>query len=647
MANKGVLDLPPASGDTGAVGTIQTATDTGDYMHVVVSGNSRKTQLGRMTKAYTVDTKLKIPTDYPNMQAAVDATHHIPSTAGVRLFLRLNNGYEIDRGLFVKNGDYSRYWITWEGDSGDFGADTGPVLSSSFIGVADTGYVGNNDTGNLIQGANCSMPVLACKINANHIGDAGYYAVWNCNGFVYPQCGVINAGGTGIEVRNSRVTAQSTRWHGARGAGMRAAHSADIAAQNAVLNNCMSANGAILGSGAGALDVSRRSNVHFRNGQASNSGGAGMNVRRASTVCAEEAFFNNCRYRGVTVQQASTCSMWGSEIIDTLGDTGDTGESGHGLVVNSAAVVDARFCRITGSGAGIGGTEDIFLGETGGLGGGATLLAHEVTTTGPGSSVDSTLANSNVENVNIPTGRGILYFGTTSGPLFYIGSYDTGADTGKDGTAFEPGHTLASSRATTSASLHQRFINPNGPVGSIRTMGATTRYCTDSTGNVWVASGDGVPATAANRGSIYLRRDGGTGTTLYVKESATDTGGWVAIATTAGALFAANADQAVSGGFIITPLDLGTISSGTVTPDPGDRPQQYYMNNGAHTLAPSSNKGSYTLDIINDTGSAGAITTSGWTRFTGDPFTTTAVAKFRCWADIGQQGSTLHAEQLA
>jgi len=43
-----------------------------------------------------------------------------------------------------------------------------------------------------------------------------------------------------------------------------------------------------------------------------------------------------------------------------------------------------------------------------------------------------------------------------------------------------------------------------------------------------ILSGAGAPAVVANVGSLYLRSDGGAGTTLYVKESGTGTTGWVA-----------------------------------------------------------------------------------------------------------------------
>lgn len=102
----------------------------------------------------------------------------------------------------------------------------------------------------------------------------------------------------------------------------------------------------------------------------------------------------------------------------------------------------------------------------------------------------------------------------------------------------------------------------------------------------------------------------------------------------------ATENQTVSGGAGVTPKNLGTVSSGTLTPDPSARPMQYYTNNGAHTLAPhGSVKGTYVLEILNGA-SAGAITTSGWTNVSGT-FSTTASAKFHCMCIVGQLGSSL------
>ncbi|UHS60622.1 hypothetical protein HRR99_03350 [Agrobacterium vaccinii] len=104
-------------------------------------------------------------------------------------------------------------------------------------------------------------------------------------------------------------------------------------------------------------------------------------------------------------------------------------------------------------------------------------------------------------------------------------------------------------------------------------------------------------------------------------------------------------DQTLTGGARVTSKDLGTISTGTLTLDPGDRPLQHYTNNGAHTLAPGTNTGSFMLDITNGA-SAGAITVTGWTKVAGDAFTTTSGNKFRLHCSVGNGGSLLIVQAL-
>ena len=102
--------------------------------------------------------------------------------------------------------------------------------------------------------------------------------------------------------------------------------------------------------------------------------------------------------------------------------------------------------------------------------------------------------------------------------------------------------------------------------------------------------------------------------------------------------------QTVTGGGGVTSKDLGTISSGTLTPDPAARPLQHYTNGGAHTLAPSSTTGSILLDVKNSD-SAGTITISGWTKTVGS-FDTTNGHEFRCHLSIGQAGSLLTIQAM-
>jgi len=99
-------------------------------------------------------------------------------------------------------------------------------------------------------------------------------------------------------------------------------------------------------------------------------------------------------------------------------------------------------------------------------------------------------------------------------------------------------------------------------------------------------------------------------------------------------------------GWIHTYVNNGTVSSGTVTPDPLLGNEQYYTNGGAHTLAPMSNGPSTVGMEITNNGSAGAITTSGFTKVVGDAFTTTNGHKFYCVLKKTQTYSLLSVTAL-
>jgi hypothetical protein len=105
----------------------------------------------------------------------------------------------------------------------------------------------------------------------------------------------------------------------------------------------------------------------------------------------------------------------------------------------------------------------------------------------------------------------------------------------------------------------------------------------------------------------------------------------------------------LTAGYSATQHNLGTISSGTVTPAFANGNEQKYTNNGAHTLAPptvaAGRATSITVEITNGA-SAGAITTSGFTRKIGDAFTTTNGHKFKCMIHIGDAGSLLNVVAL-
>lgn len=84
----------------------------------------------------------------------------------------------------------------------------------------------------------------------------------------------------------------------------------------------------------------------------------------------------------------------------------------------------------------------------------------------------------------------------------------------------------------------------------------------------------------------------------------------------------ADVADVLTAGFAATPYNAGTKSSGTFTPDEANGNFQYAVNGGAHTLAPPTNNCSLIIQYTNN-GSAGAITTSGFTKVDGSALTTT------------------------
>jgi hypothetical protein len=103
--------------------------------------------------------------------------------------------------------------------------------------------------------------------------------------------------------------------------------------------------------------------------------------------------------------------------------------------------------------------------------------------------------------------------------------------------------------------------------------------------------------------------------------------------------------KTLTNGVNVVEYDNGTVNTGTLTPVPSNGAMQRYTNGGAHTLAPTTLSGAYYLTISNNS-TAGAITTSGWTKVAGDSFTTVNAAKFRCCGSISTVASLLVVQAL-
>jgi hypothetical protein len=143
--------------------------------------------------------------------------------------------------------------------------------------------------------------------------------------------------------------------------------------------------------------------------------------------------------------------------------------------------------------------------------------------------------------------------------------------------------------------------------------------------------------------------DNGDMTMTQVGNVLTITGGIVAMdasSTVNGSLIITLASGgALTAGFTSASVSAGTKSSSTYTFDPTAGAVQHVTNGGAHTFAPPATHGSWMLDYVNNA-SAGALTTSGWTKVDGDPFDTTNTHVFRCYLSNGNSGSHMTVKRL-
>lgn len=101
----------------------------------------------------------------------------------------------------------------------------------------------------------------------------------------------------------------------------------------------------------------------------------------------------------------------------------------------------------------------------------------------------------------------------------------------------------------------------------------------------------------------------------------------------------ADTADVLTAGFATTPYNAGTKSTGTFTPDEANGNLQYAINGGAHTLAPMTNNGTVIIQYTNNA-SAGAVTTTGFTKVTGS-FTTTNGDDFMCYLTVNNSKSHL------
>ncbi|WP_320202804.1 beta strand repeat-containing protein [Agrobacterium rosae] len=230
-------------------------------------------------------------------------------------------------------------------------------------------------------------------------------------------------------------------------------------------------------------------------------------------------------------------------------------------------------------------------------------------------------------------------------PLMSVANTWAGVQTFTPNAIFTGGATMSNgldfgSTVAASATTLTRHLALYGTTFGFNVTSNTLNYVSSSA-HVWYAGTTQVMSVSSAGNMTLLGTlgitSGGTGATT-VAAALTNLG-----LSTVAKLDVEN--QALTGGAAVTSKALGTLTTGTLTLDTGDRPLQHYTNNGAHTFSPGTIPGSCLVDITNGA-SAGAITVTGWTKVAGDAFTTTSGNKFRLHCSVGNGGSLLIVQAL-
>lgn len=192
-----------------------------------------------------------------------------------------------------------------------------------------------------------------------------------------------------------------------------------------------------------------------------------------------------------------------------------------------------------------------------------------------------------------------------------IGNNDFAMKVSSDGTNFTTSFTL--DNATGNVNILQALT-----LSGNLTFGGTT--LTDITG----ADTKLVSGTAGTNGNVAMWNSDGDVVDGSVVAANILVDGDIGVAVQAydADILKADTTDVLTVGYATTPYNAGTISSGTLTPNEANGQQQYYVNGGAHTLAPPTNNTCLTIQVSNNA-SAGTIATSGFTIVTGDALTTT------------------------
>ncbi|UTQ78274.1 putative tail protein [Aeromonas phage Aer_P220] len=235
---------------------------------------SKFTRVSGSSAAYKTH-QLRVPSEFASLQMAFDSACTRRSQNGERVVILIESGYQPTSGILCSNGDFSQVFIESES----------PLVTLSPL---------HPTTVDFIHGENCAAPVLACLVDANARCNNGYLVQNRASGYVLPNCGVINAGGSGLVARyGSFVKADGTKWTGAAQGG----------GQTSGILSWAAGISAELADTSGSVHYGAQSAhggwLSFRGGNADNCQRYGIRATDSGFIDADGASAENCGLNGI------------------------------------------------------------------------------------------------------------------------------------------------------------------------------------------------------------------------------------------------------------------------------------------------------------------------------------------------------------
>lgn len=350
-------------------------------------------ELGGMTRSVGREAVIRIPSQFPTLQAAIDAYSTRTIRRGAKIVLLIESGHELVSGVTVTNGDYGHFAIRSE---------------DAEVPVAD-GF-----TGHLLFGSFAQMPVLETVIDMRGLGEDGYAATEASSGLIREFCGIKNAGGRAVYVNGSRMMC--------RRAVLTGAHLNQDADGGAIWVTrtamCHAEQANVSGSASDGVMASRASTLYFTGGVAEDCGRFGMHAKR-SIIVGESVTIRRSADHAIEAIRGSKIvltelSPVGPTIIEDAGNRGINADgasiveartisiidaTGIGAIAQNGSVINLRGSSVTGSG-----TRDLHVGH------GGQIVASDVTTTNSANSGEPALADTNVSAFNAIDGSlGVIW----------------------------------------------------------------------------------------------------------------------------------------------------------------------------------------------------------------------------------------------